>query len=156
MQTFICHQIPCHPFRNHAGLHIGGMGAWFEKYWITTQSTNPLWTIECYCEKGWPIWKCKHNLPPLGKIVWRWHGHPSTSWDDANFYLQIFWHMLHQFDEPFTSLIVVFLECLKHHRASLSFIKSLEFNELWQTHLMITLTHVVLCWGLKLHWSFHI
>jgi hypothetical protein len=22
MQTFRCHQVPCHPFRNHGGLHI--------------------------------------------------------------------------------------------------------------------------------------
>jgi hypothetical protein len=34
--------------------------------------------------------------------------------------------MLHEFDEPFTSLIGFFGECLKHHGARLSFIESLE------------------------------
>jgi hypothetical protein len=124
-------------------------GGIVQKCWIKTQNTDPLWTIECYCGKGDPIWKGKHDLSPLGKIVWRWHGHPWTSWDDANFLLANFWHMLHEFDEPFTSLIGVFLECLKHHGVRLSFIESLEVNELWQTHVMITLTHVVLCWNIS-------
>ncbi len=53
----------------------GGLGELFEKCWITTQSTPPLLVIIPYCNNASRIWKGEHNLLPLGKIVWSWHGH---------------------------------------------------------------------------------
>jgi hypothetical protein len=32
--------------------HCGGMGACFEKCWITIPNIHPLWIIECYYGKG--------------------------------------------------------------------------------------------------------
>jgi len=42
--------------------HCGGMGKFFKKCWVTTQSTPPLWIIEPYYDKGGWIWKGKHDL----------------------------------------------------------------------------------------------
>jgi hypothetical protein len=53
--------------------HCGGMGPHSEKCWITTPNSHLFWIIECYCEKGGPIWKGKDNLSFLGEIVWSWH-----------------------------------------------------------------------------------
>ncbi len=64
MQTSTCHQIPCHPFRNHGGLHIVvEWGHNLKNVGLQHNVLTPLWTIECYCGKG------EHDLSPLGKIV---------------------------------------------------------------------------------------
>jgi len=73
------------------------------------------------------------------------------------FYLQIFntpcmnlmnpLFSLHKFNRHFLGV---------NPRRRLSFTWSLKIDELWQTHMMIALTHMVLCLGLKLHWSFQI
>jgi hypothetical protein len=55
--------------------HCGGMVELFEKCWITTRNTPPLWILVLYCDKGGWIWKDEHNLSLLGEIVWSWHGH---------------------------------------------------------------------------------
>ncbi len=42
--------------------HYGGMGEFFEKCWIITQSTPPLLIIILYYGKGAHIWEGEHNL----------------------------------------------------------------------------------------------
>jgi hypothetical protein len=45
------------------------------KIWPTMKFTPPLLIIIPYFGKADRIWKGEHDLSPLGKIVWSWHGH---------------------------------------------------------------------------------
>jgi len=36
---------------------------------------SPISNNHTLVQQGGPIWKGKHDLPPLGKIMWSWHGH---------------------------------------------------------------------------------
>ncbi len=150
LPTSTCHQIPCHPFRNHGGLHI------VVEWGHNLKNVGLQHKILTHYGQWMLLWEGGTWLVTFRQncVKMAWASMNIMRW--CQFITCNFWHMLHEFDEPFTSLIGVFLECLKHHGARLSFIESLEVNELRQTHVMITLTHVVLCWGLMLHWRFHI
>ncbi len=92
VQKSKCHQIPWHAYVNiqmssnslpsterpWKHTHCGGIGELFEKCWITTWGTSPLWMIVPYHGKGGWIWKGEYDLSPLGKFLWSWHGHSYT------------------------------------------------------------------------------
>jgi len=66
MQTSKCHQIPCHPHKNHGGLHIVMEWGNFSRS-VGLQQNTPMDNQTLLWQGGW-IWKGQHDLFLLGKI----------------------------------------------------------------------------------------